>query len=70
MNIFVLKAPSRALVPETLGFSKLEVWVATFDKVIDSETREKYWHRYGAFVSHMKRRGYRIVRVELVEVVP
>jgi hypothetical protein len=68
--LYVLKAPSGALVPETATAHRLYAWVKAYDFLsrIDDEFGKRYWKRWDASRRAARRRGWRVVRANLVEV--
>lgn len=68
---WVLKYPG-GTVPQTFACTKRECWTeGAFQfaaTVLGDEWRWKYWKRMDASIRDAERRGYRLVKVRLVEV--
>lgn len=67
----MLKRPDGLYDAETFAPNSDQCWVAAFDVVareLGDEWRAKFWKRWRPSIESARRRGYRIVKVRLVEV--
>jgi len=66
--VYVLQAPSGLLVPETATHERSNAWVNAYDYLcrIDAEFGRRYWKKWDASQRAARKRGWRVVRAELV----
>ncbi len=66
--VYVLQAPSGMLVPETATHARREAWVNAYDYLckIDTAFGRRYWKKWDASQRAARKRGWRVVRAELV----
>lgn len=66
--VYALQAPSGLLVPETVTHDRRDAWVNAYDYLckIDSDFGDRYWKKWDASQRAARKRGWRVVRAELV----
>ena len=68
--MYALKFPSGKLVTSTLSHTREECWGKSFDHVAYAEGtawRSKFWKRWNPSLTAAKKKGYKMVKVKLVE---
>lgn len=68
--VYALQAPSGLLVPETVTHERRQAWVNAYDYLcrIDAEFGRRYWKKWDASQRAARKRGWRVVRAQLVAV--
>lgn len=70
MSLYALKAPSGDLIECTVDTTRSDVYWRAFEwmsRVEGNAWRERFWKRDRATREHLRRRGYRVVRVTIIE---
>jgi len=69
--LWTLKDPQGRLIVELTGSNITLVWGYGFDfvsRIEGDEWRNKYWKKWDASIRDAKKRGWRFVKVKIVEV--
>jgi len=67
---YCLKTPHGRIVSCTFGYDKQDCWARAFEfiaTVEGAEWRRRYWKRWDASKRAAKKRGWKIVPVEIIE---
>lgn len=68
-TLYALKSPGGWLMPETVAMTDRGCWTKSFDILYagDPDFWSRYWKRVAESRRAARRKGYRVVKVHLVE---